>query len=81
LNVATEINMPTLQRAAFESDRPFLWTCSDCGKPFDFGRIPAQPSAAAEDALNQDFLAHCEKEHKGSLPIVGLKNRVLSKQG
>lgn len=63
--------MPTLVAAGFAAgtDRPFLWTCSDCGAAFSTPRS----GSGREELLkvNADFQTYCIAEHKGDF-IEGL---------
>jgi hypothetical protein len=63
--------MPTLIAVGFAAgtDRPFLWTCSDCGAAFSAPRIGYGLEELRK--VNADFQTHCIAKHKGAF-IEGL---------
>jgi hypothetical protein len=66
--------MPSLVAGAYTlpENIPVIWVCSQCGLFFDFKRIIRNPSRAQVEELNGRFRAHCESDHRGMAPIIGL---------
>src|SRR6266550_2982483 len=63
-----KFGMPSLIGAAFvgKSNKPFVWTCSDCNAAFSLQRMTSSPTDGELFEVRKQFLRHCESMHSGT---------------